>query len=207
MRLHGLEADAVLFDCDGVLVDSEPISYRAWRLALAAHGFELSEATFHDSVGGTEQMVAARFAPELGADPVQLELDARRFFTAIASEAQGFDDSRQLIVRLERTGTPMAVATNGLRWRLDVLLGAVGLDRLLPYSVTADEVAAPKPSPDLYVAAAGLAGVDPGRCVVFEDSPTGITAARAAGCRVIAVDRGMFPAERLAGADVVVPRM
>lgn len=204
MRLHGLEADAVLFDCDGVLVDSEPISYRAWKLALAAYDFDLSEPAFHDSVGGTEEMVAARFAPEIGADPVELELDARRLFTDIAAEARGFDDSRRLIARLEAAGTPMAVATNGLRWRLDALLGAVGLDQLLPYSVTADEVAAPKPSPDLYVAAAGLAGILPERCVVFEDSPTGITAARAAGCRVIAVDRGMFPAERLSAADVVV---
>lgn len=207
MRLHGLEADAVLFDCDGVLVDSEPISYRAWRLALAAHGFDLSETTFHDSVGGTEAMVAARFGPDIGTDPVELELDARRLFTDIASEARGFDDSRELIARLETVGTPVAVATNGLRWRLDVLLGAVGLDRLLPYSVTADEVIAPKPSPDLYLAAAGITGVDPERCVVFEDSPTGISAARAAGCRVIAVDRGMFPEERLRAADVIVARV
>lgn len=207
MNLHGLEADAVLFDCDGVLVDSEPISYRAWRLALDAHGFDLSETTFHDSVGGTEAMVAARFAPEIGADPVELEFDARRRFIEIASEARGFDDSRQLIARLEGAGTPMAVATNGLRWRLDVLLGAVGLDRLLAHSVTADEVTAPKPSPDLYLAAAELTGVDPGRCVVFEDSPTGITAARAAGCLVVAVDRGMFPEQRLRGADVIVRRV
>lgn len=207
MILHDLEADAVLFDCDGVLVDSEPISYRAWRSALMAHGFDLSEPTFHDSVGGTEAMVAARFAPEIGADPVQLELEARKAFTEIAPEARGFDDSRRLIARLESDGIPMAVATNGLRWRLDVLLRAVGLEQLLPYSVTADEVSEPKPSADLYLAAAGLARVDPQRCVVFEDSPTGIAAARAAGCRVIAVDRGMFPAKRLRGADVIVSRV
>lgn len=207
MRLHGLEAGAVLFDCDGVLVDSEPISYRAWKRALAAHGFDLSEAAFHDSVGGTEAMVALRFAPEIGADPVQLELDARNAFTDIASEARGFEDSRRLIAELESAGIPMAVATNGLRWRLDVLLKAVGLERLLAHSVTADEVSRPKPSPDLYLAAAGLTGAVPERCVVFEDSPTGITAARAAGCRVVAVDRGMFPVERLADADVIIARV
>ncbi|MFP5333132.1 MAG: HAD family hydrolase [Acidimicrobiia bacterium] len=206
MNLHGLEAEAVLFDCDGVLVDSEPISFRAWQTALALYGYVLDEATFHDSVGGTEAMVAARFAPDIGADPVRLEREAREAFEEIAGEARGFDDTRALIQRLHAASVPMAVATNGLRWRLDVLLAAVGLDRLRPTSVTADEVAVPKPAPDLYLAAARLAGADPTQCVVFEDSPTGIAAARAAGCRVVAVDRGMFDRSRLSDADVVVTR-
>ena len=206
MILHGLDCEAVLFDCDGILVDSEPVSFMAWSQTLAAHGYTLDEALFAESVGGTETMVAQRFAPEIGVGAEALELEAREAFRHLAPLARGFSDTFELVSRLEAGSVPMAVATNGLRWRLDVLLGAVGLDRLLPVSVTADEVARPKPAPDLYRAAAELAGTDPRRCVVLEDSPTGVAAAKAAGCLVVAVDRGMFDRSRLAAADVVVER-
>lgn len=207
MILHGLEADAVLFDCDGVLVDSEPVSYLAWSTTLAAHGYRLGIAEFSDSVGGTETMVAQRFAPEIGTDPTALEMEAQAAFEELSGQACGFPDTRALIDRLERWGVPIAVATNGLRWRLDVLLEAVGLERLLSASVTADEVLRPKPAPDLYLAAARLTGVDPGRCLVFEDSPTGIAAAKGAGCLVVAVERGMFDRSRLEAADVIVTQV
>ena len=206
MIVHGLDARAVLFDCDGVLVDSEPVSYLAWSRTLAAHGYALDEALFSESVGGTETMVAERFAPEIGVDPGALEQEAQEAFREIAPMAKGFADTMELVDRLEASAVPMAVATNGLRWRLDVLLGAVGLERLLPVSVTADEVARPKPAPDLYTAAAALAGTHPRHCVVLEDSPTGVAAAKAAGCRVVAIDRGMFERSRLLEADVVVER-
>lgn len=204
MNIHGLECDAVLFDCDGVIVDSEPVSFRAWSEALAGYGYVLDAEVFADSIGGTEAMVAHRFAPDVGADPVALELEAQHAFERIAGEAAAFADTLALIERIERAGVPIGVATNGLRWRLDALLGPVGLGRLLPFSVTADEVENPKPAPDLYLRAALLAGTDAGRCVVIEDSPTGIAAARAAGCLIVAIDRGVFDGSRLAGADVVV---
>lgn len=207
MNIHGLGCDAVLFDCDGVLVDSEPVSFTAWSEALAAYGYVLREEVFTESIGGTEAMVARRFAPDVDVDPVVLELEAQHAFERIAGQAAAFDDTLALIDRLEDVGVPMGVATNGLRWRLDALLGAVGLGRLLPSSVTADEVENPKPAPDLYLRAASIAGARPERCVVIEDSPTGVAAAKAAGCLVVAVDRGVFDRSRLAGADVIVHRV
>jgi HAD superfamily hydrolase (TIGR01509 family) len=152
-------------------------------------------------------MVAERFGPELGVDPMSLEQEARRAFEGIAHEAKGFEDALDLVDRLEAANVPIAVATNGLRWRLDSLLTAVGLERLLSRSVTAEEVARPKPAPDLYETASRLVGVAPPRCLVIEDSPIGVAAARAAGCRVIAVDRGMFERAHLAGAEVIVERV
>jgi len=207
VKVHGFEADAVLFDCDGVLVDSEPLSYRAWSTALAGHGFELSHAEFAQAVGGTETMVAQRFSPVTGVEPDSLENAARAIFESIASTAAGFPDTVRLIERCRAAGVPMAVATNGARWRLDALLVAVGLTDLIATSVASDEVAAPKPAPDLYIAAARLAGVEPARCVVIEDSPTGIRAAVGAGCRVVAVDRGMFDHDVLSAAHLIVPEL
>lgn len=204
MNLHGLVGDAVLFDCDGVLVDSEPVSYVAWSETLAGHGFALTVEAFSESVGGTESMVAEQFSSAVGVDPVTLELEAQRAFEAVAGQAGGFSDTIALVGRLEADGVPIAVATNGLRWRLDMLLEAVGLARLLPNSVTADEVARPKPAADLYLAAARITRADPARCIVIEDSPTGIAAATAAGCQVIALDRGMFPPTSLAAATLIL---
>lgn len=206
MILHGLEGGAVLFDCDGVLVDSEPVSFQAWSKTLANHGYVLDEPAFAESVGGTETMVAERYAPVLGVDPVALEAEAQRAFEHLAPAVAGFGDTRDLLGRLESESVPVAVATNGLRWRLDVLLGAIGLGHLLEVSVTSDEVRRPKPAPDLYLAAAALARTAPSECIVLEDSPLGIAAAKAAGCRVIALDRGMFDRSRLRSADVVVAR-
>jgi beta-phosphoglucomutase-like phosphatase (HAD superfamily) len=206
MILYGFEAAAVLFDCDGVLVDSEPVSYSAWSRTLRRYGHTLDESEFAESVGGTEAMVAAQFSPVVGVDAGRLEAEARTHFERMTSRAAGFPDALSRVAALEEAGVPIAVATNGLRWRLDALLTAVGLGRLLPVSVTADEVRLPKPAPDLYLAAAARVGTPPARCVVVEDSPTGIAAAKAAGCRVVAVDRGMFARQRLAAADAVVTR-
>lgn len=207
MIVHGFEADAVLFDCDGVLVDSEPLSFRAWSKALATHGFTLTHDEFSQAVGGTEAMVAERFSPVTGAAPRLLEDSARAVFETIASGAVGFPDTMRLIDRCRALEVPMAVATNGARWRLDTLLSAVGLADLIGVSVASDEVAAPKPAPDLYLEAARLAGVPPARCVVIEDSPTGIRAAVEAGCSVVAVDRGMFRPELLSAAHRIVARL
>ncbi|HSJ27406.1 MAG TPA: HAD family phosphatase [Acidimicrobiia bacterium] len=207
MNLYGFEADAVLFDCDGVLVDSEPVSFVAWSLTLRQYGYELGEREFAESVGGTETMVAVRYSPLVGVGPERLEDEARAHFERMAHRASGFADALQRVEALEEAAVPVAVATNGLRWRLDVLLTAVDLARLLPVSVTADEVPSPKPAPDLYLAAAARVGTPPARCLVLEDSPTGIAAAKAAGCRVVAVDRGMFDRGRLAAADAIVPRV
>jgi beta-phosphoglucomutase-like phosphatase (HAD superfamily) len=162
MILYGLEAAAVLFDCDGVLVDSEPVSFLAWSRTLAAHGHTLDEAQFAESVGGTEAMVAIGSRRRSGVDAEALEAEAREAFERMP-RAAGFPDTLELVAAAGGRGVPIAVATNGLRWRLDALLAAVGLERMLPVSVTADEVRRPKPAPDLYLAAAALVGHDPGR--------------------------------------------
>jgi HAD superfamily hydrolase (TIGR01509 family) len=98
----------------------------------------------------------------------------------------------------------VAVASNSDRWRLDAVLAAAGLAGRFQVSVGANEVSHPKPAPDVYVRAAELLAIDPVECLVIEDSPTGIAAARNAGMAVIAVDRGHFPRGSLEQADQVL---
>ena len=91
---------------------------------------------------------------------------------------------------LDRLTIPAAVASNSDRWRLEVVLNAAGIRDRFEVSVAGDEVPSPKPAPDIYLRAAALLNVDVGDCLVIEDSPTGLTAARAAGMKVVAVRRG-----------------
>lgn len=196
--------DAVLFDCDGVLLDSEPASEWAWRTTLEEEGADLGD--FSEWVGKTDQAIAVHFGRELGASPTRLSGRAADLL-AQHLQTEGvtvFSDARTALYEAERAGIPTAVVSNSERWRLDALMEAAGLADRLTVRVSSDDVARPKPDPDMYLAAAALLGADPSRCLVVEDTPTGVAAARAAGMRVVAVDRGVFEPGSLAAATRVV---
>jgi HAD superfamily hydrolase (TIGR01509 family) len=196
---------AVIFDLDGVLVDSEWASAKAWGTALARFGYQLNEETFLGFVGTTDRSLAQAFAVEVGRSPAEVLLAAEQEMRSIAGGGlTPFPDAVELLGALT---VPVAVASNSDRWRLETVLTAAGIQDRFEVSVSADEVAHPKPAPDVYLRAAELLGVDPAGCVVIEDSPTGITAARAAGMRVVAVRRGHFTDDQLTGADLVLDHL
>ncbi len=193
---------AVIFDCDGVLADSERASAAAWQETLERYGFLLSPEEFARFIGTTDRDLAETFGPRLGIDPEVILSNANDRLRAILSGGlEAFADAVGLLGRLD---VPVAVASNSDRWRLDAVLAAAGLAGRFKVSVGADEVGQPKPAPDVYLRAADLLAIDPADCLVIEDSPTGIEAARKAGMGVIAVDRGHFPRESLEPADQVV---
>jgi HAD superfamily hydrolase (TIGR01509 family) len=198
-----LKIAAVIFDCDGVLVDSEPASARAWREALIRFGYQLSNREFSRFIGTTDRELARALGARI-ARPASLLLATaeEEMRKALAGGLQAFPDALRLLERLDDLG--VAVASNSDRWRLDCVLAAAGLGARFSVAVAADEVEAPKPAPDVYLEAARRLGIDPGSGLVIEDSPTGIAAALKAGMRVVAVDRGHFPRRALAGAEQVV---
>lgn len=193
--------DAVVFDCDGVLVDSEPVSYRAWRDALANWGHALTESEFEPSIGTTDWMVAEHWAPRLEATATELDAAARLAFLERVSEIILFEDAVELVHRLD---VPIAVGTNSARWRLDAILAATRLDRVFAVTVTSSDVEHPKPAADIYRAAFSRLGVDCQDGLVLEDSRSGIDSASAAGAYVIAVARGGVDEAHLSGADRIV---
>jgi HAD superfamily hydrolase (TIGR01509 family) len=184
-----------------VLVDSEPVSFRAWQDAIGMHGHHLTPEEFRISIGTTDRMVAEAWAPRLGTDADRLDDLARDAFLARAGELRVFEDAVALRTSID---LPVAIGTNSARWRLDAVLAATGLDALFDVSVTASDVAKPKPAPDIYLEAFERIGVLPRRGVVLEDSPSGTMAAKATGAHVVAVDRGMVDVAELAAADQVV---
>lgn len=199
-------ARAVLFDCDGVLVDSESLAWAAWGEVLAGYGVELTAADIEAGTGRRVDEVLDLFTsrgwvgdPEVFLQQVR-EATEGRFRAAL----RPFPDARAAMLRAAEAGLMVAVASSSQRWRLDLALTVTGLVQLADVTVAGDEVAEGKPRPDLFLAAAARLGVAPSGCVVVEDSPSGVTAGLAAGMRVVAVDRGMFPPRLLAPAHRVV---
>jgi HAD superfamily hydrolase (TIGR01509 family) len=197
---------AVIFDCDGTLVDSEPLSRTAWERVLAGYGYELTDADIEASVGVPYPRVHAYFAQRAelpAAEPFWDEFSAE-LFTLIDSELVLFDDAVEAARELRRRRIPVGVASSSRRDRLHRTLGRAGLLDAFDVTVAGDEVANGKPAPDMFLVAAERLGAPPEECVVIEDSPPGVQAGVAAGMRTIAVCRVPGTEASLAGADRIL---
>lgn len=183
--------DAVIFDLDGTLVDSESVSIIAGTAAFGRHGYDVSPALFHSLVGLDQPTGAAVLRAALGQD---LPLDRIKQDWRAASleiyDRQGVPlrpGAAELLDRLTAAGHRLAVATSSraraAEWKLD----RAGLRHHFATVVTLECIAAPKPAPDPYLEAARRLGVIPARCLAFEDSETGAASAKAAGMTVVQV--------------------
>ncbi len=183
---------AVVFDCDGTLVDSEPLAWRSWERELGAHGYTLTPADIERTRGRGYPEVHAHFAERIDGFP-----DAAAFwprfsgtlFELFEAELTPFDDAVTAARELQVRRIPVAIASASPRERLDRTLTAAGLTGLFDVTVAGDEVARGKPAPDIFLLAAERLGVQAEECVAVEDSPPGVQAALAAGMTVVAVAR------------------
>lgn len=191
---------AIIFDLDGVLVDSNPIAERHWERWAERHGLPFDEiAQIHHGRPTVETI--RRVAPHLNA-----EYEARLKETAEADDTNGLTAYSGAAVLLATLPTERwAIATSGTRRTATSRLAHVGLP-VPSVFITADDVEHGKPAPDPYLLAAERLGVEPAACVVVEDAPSGIASARAAGSLVIAVASTNKPV-MLTNADVVVPEL
>ena len=196
----------VIFDCDGVLVDSEPLSNRALSEALTAAGFAISpEETTAAFIGRSwascEEIMRARW----GTVPEGLQADYRhRMATAFDAELQPVPGIAEA---LDAITCATCVASSGPHEKMRHSLGLTGLyERFAGRIFSAYDVRRGKPAPDLFLHAADRMGFAPEACTVVEDSPVGVEAARAAGMRVLGY-AGRTEAAALAGADEVFDDM
>jgi HAD superfamily hydrolase (TIGR01509 family) len=197
---------AVIFDCDGTLVDSEPLARTAWERALLPYGYALTDADAEASVGLPYPRVHAYFAaraalPDAGAFWTEFTSE---LFTLIDSDLVPFPDAIAAAHALRAQGVPLAVASSSPRERLERTLGRAGLLDAFDVVVSGDEVEHGKPAPDMFLLAAARLGVAPQTCVVVEDSPPGVQAGIAAGMFTLAVCRVPGTEASLAAADRVV---
>jgi HAD superfamily hydrolase (TIGR01509 family) len=197
---------AVIFDCDGTLVDSEPLARLAWERALAPYGYALTDADAEACVGLPYPRVHEYFAARVtlpAAEPFWTEFSGE-LFTLIDTELAPFDDAVDAARELRSRGVPVAVASSSPRERLERTLRRAGLLDAFDVVVAGDEVEHGKPAPDMFLLAAARLGVRPSACVVIEDSPPGVQAGRAAGMFTLAVCRVPGTEASLAAADRVV---
>jgi HAD superfamily hydrolase (TIGR01509 family) len=198
---------AVVFDCDGVLADTEPHSRAAWLAVLAAleHPAGTDDVLRCTGIGypGCYELLAA-IAPLPDPDVVWRSL-LDELVVSFAGGLHRYPDAVAAVEGLVVRGIPVAVASSSPRERLDLTLAAIGVAGRFDTTVAGDEVAASKPAPDVYLEAARRLGVPPRACVAVEDSGPGAAAASAAGMRVVGVAREPGETGRLlaAGAALV----
>lgn len=181
-----MTADLLIFDCDGVLIDSEPVASRVFWQSLQAAGVSISHAEVHRRFTGYSESDAYRICvEELGiADPATVFAATRdALYPAFRRSLRPMAGIDALIRSLPQR---KCVASNSTLERLQNSLGLFDLWKAFdPHIFSAEMVAAPKPAPDLFHLCAETLGVDPARCVVVDDSPHGIVGAVAAGMRAI----------------------
>ncbi|MFC8829188.1 HAD family hydrolase [Streptomyces sp. NPDC057137] len=203
--------ELVIFDNDGVLVDSEPLS----NTILAGYLTELGHpTTYEDSlrdymgaaVHRVHDLVRERTGQQLPED-FDDTLHSR-VFAAFERELKPVEGVTEVLGKLAADGRAYCVASSGSHERIRVGHRKTGLDRWFTPEVvfSAQDVGRGKPAPDLFLHAAERMGVSPARCVVIEDSPLGVAAARAAGMDVYAFT-AMTPAEKLPGATAYFSSM
>ncbi|MEW2547517.1 HAD family hydrolase [Streptomyces sp. NPDC047002] len=197
--------DLIIFDNDGVLVDSEPIS----NTILAAYLTELGHPTTYEESVRDYMGAALHRVHDLVLERTGRKLPDdfddtlhTRVFGAFERELKPVDGVEEVLAGLRVAGAAYCVASSGHHERIRVGHRTTGLDRWFPEEVvfSAQDVGRGKPAPDLFLYAARRMGVEPARCAVVEDSPLGVAAARAAGMDVYGFT-AMTPEERLAGAD------
>jgi sugar-phosphatase len=190
-------AKAILFDMDGVLMDSTPSVERVWRTWAVKHGLDPEHIA--DQAHGRRSIETIRaVAPELDAEKEnlkveQMEIDDKEGVTALPGAAE-------LLAHLP--ADKFAIVTSATRPLAVARLGYAGIP-VPRYMITADDVANGKPSPEPFLKGAALLGFNPADCLVFEDSPAGISSARSAGMKAIALQT-TYPAEQLQDAHAII---
>lgn len=197
--------DLIIFDCDGVLVDSERIAVRLEAASLTARGWNVTEADIVENfLGRSDEHILAEVASRIGHDAATEWAKANRaeYDIALATTLTPVDGIAEA---LDRIGTPICVTSSSKLEHIRLVLGVVGLlPRFDGRMFSATQVEHGKPAPDLFLLAASTYGAAPARCAVVEDSPVGVAAGLAAGMAVFGYAGGLTGASTLRSPGVIV---
>lgn len=198
---------AVIFDMDGVLVDSYQPHLDSWNVILADYGQSMTVEQFEATFGQTSREIIRRFCPAI-TDPKKVDaLDARKELAYRQTIAKNFPEmpgASALVRQLHDAGFALAIGSSGPRENVECILKYLPAGGLFDASVSGMDVHKGKPDPAIFLTAAKKLNTPPGRCVVIEDSTVGLNAARAAGMPAIALvgTHDKAPLQALADATV-----
>jgi HAD superfamily hydrolase (TIGR01509 family) len=200
---------AVVFDFDGIIMDSETPEFESHRRVFERYGASLPTADWSDQIGIWNDAQDERWFRELcrrcsnAPDAGTFLAEKRRIFDEVAPR-EPMRGVRELVRELAAAGIPAAIASSSSTAWVGSAIGRIGMDRQFAVVVTGDDVARRKPAPDLYLEAARRLGVEPARAVAIEDSAPGIAAARAAGLATVAIPHWLTEGHDVSGADLRV---
>ncbi len=190
---------------DGVIIDSRQFHLDAWRQLAREHGIAHAPDYFTQTFGLRNQPIISGVLPDV--TPERLALLAERKERLFRDAARGNlltpPGVRDLLTFLDEQAVPKAIVTSAPRANLDMIVETLGIGRHFQALVAEDDAARGKPDPEGFLVAASRAGIEPARCVVIEDAPAGLQAAKAGGMRAIGVTT-THPAPDLGDADLVV---
>jgi beta-phosphoglucomutase len=196
----------VIFDMDGVLVNSYHAHYESWRILGRRHGREIAEQAFAATFGQTSrEIIRGYWGDTIGDEQVaQFDQEKEALYREILQkhfpEMPGASD---LLTRLHEAGFALAIGSSGPPENVQTVRQYLQAGDLFQASVNGMDVKHGKPQPDIFLAAARKLNLLPNRCAVVEDAPVGVEAARRAGMAVVAIT-GTAPREKLAAADLVI---
>jgi beta-phosphoglucomutase family hydrolase len=205
----GTELRAVIWDLDGVIIDTAPFHFQAWREVFQEEGVEFSETDFMHSFGLRNEDIIRRI---LGDRTSESKISAiatkkeERFRRKIEGKATPSPGALLLMRQLQERGFKQGIASSAPRENVRLLLKAVGAEEFIQDIVSEEDVHRGKPAPEVFLVAARKLGALPRSCVVIEDAVAGVRAAKAAGMKCLAITT-THPRESLAEADLVVDNL
>jgi beta-phosphoglucomutase len=199
---------AVIFDMDGVLVDSYHAHAQSWQVMAAEWGCSITRAQFDATFGQTSREIIAALWPEAhyGAEEIAA-MDARKeaaFRAILARDFRPMPGVDRLLFGLFEAGVPLAVGSSGPPENVDLVLSLLGKRPWFASIITGMDVTRGKPDPQVFLLAAQRLGIPPQRCVVVEDAPLGILAAKVAGMAAVGLASTGRTRWMLAQADLVI---
>ena len=201
----GLEA--VIFDLDGTLVDNNPFHLKAWKQYLINIGRELSEEEYKKNFNGRTnkdvvEYIYERKMTDEEARPFYLNKEAlyREIYQPFIAPIPGLLD---FLNEVDEAGIPMAIATSGITVNIDFMFEHIPIKQYFKAVIHSSHIKKGKPDPEIYLKTAEVLGVDPSKCIVFEDALVGIQSANGAGMKVIGLTTSHTP-EELKEADSVI---
>jgi HAD superfamily hydrolase (TIGR01509 family) len=200
------QLEAVIWDMDGLLVDTGYLHFELWQSTLAEYGILLSEECFRQMFGLNNESLLRRLLGERFSRELYEEITRRkeeRFRLAIRGRLAPLPGALPLLHTLYEHHIPQAIGSSAPQANIDAIVAELGIAGYLQATVSAEAMPG-KPDPAVFLAAATLLGARPARCIVVEDAQVGITAAHSAGMKCIAVAT-THPAAALQAADLVVP--
>lgn len=201
---------AVLFDMDGVIVDSEPLHVAAFQATLKNYGYGLSHEQYKQHFAGkTDEAGFKQYFDLIGETvelPVIMDKKAKAYLSLAADQLVPYPGVIECIRDLAKQNVALALVTGSLRAEAEVTLKAFNLISLFLAVVAAEDITQSKPSPEGYLKGAKALGIDPADCIIIEDAPSGVLAAENAGIRCVAVTN-THTKDELADAALLVDQL